>query len=76
MKRLDTIPGMDRPKTRRDFGGHAKRNEGPDDERYLHVHARKQFGRITIANSDAGAITMLETAIEQAHRAVNELRNV
>ncbi|MCP4299893.1 MAG: hypothetical protein GY783_04870, partial [Gammaproteobacteria bacterium] len=52
--------------------------EGPyyedwDDERYPHVRARKPFGRITIANSDAGADAMMEVAVEQAHRAVFEL---
>ena len=52
--------------------------EGPwyedwDDERYPHVRARKPFGRITIANSDAGANAMMEVAVEQAHRAVSEL---
>jgi spermidine dehydrogenase len=44
-----------------------------DDERYPHVRARKPFGRITIANSDAGALAMMEVAVEQAHRAVSEL---
>ena len=44
-----------------------------DDERYPHVQARKPFGRITIANSDAGASAMLESAVEQAYRAVIEL---
>lgn len=52
--------------------------EGPyyedwDDERYPHVRARKPFGRITIANSDSGAVAMMEVAVEQAHRAVSEL---
>ena len=52
--------------------------EGPwyedwDDERYPHVRARKPFGRLTIANSDAGANAMMEVAVEQAHRAVSEL---
>jgi spermidine dehydrogenase len=44
-----------------------------NDERYPHVRGRKQYGRITIANSDAGARAMLESAVEQAHRAVGEL---
>lgn len=47
--------------------------DDPDDERYLHVQGRKPFGNITIANSDAGATAMLESAIDQAHRAVSEL---
>ena len=47
--------------------------DDPDDPRYLHVQARKPFGRIAIANSDAGALAMVEGAVEQAHRAVTEL---
>ncbi|HVW69662.1 MAG TPA: NAD(P)-binding protein [Steroidobacteraceae bacterium] len=38
-----------------------------------HVIARAQFGRITIANSDAGAAAYTDSAIDQAHRAVGEL---
>lgn len=38
-----------------------------------HVIGRKPFGRIAIANSDAGAIAYLDTAIDQAYRAVQEL---
>jgi spermidine dehydrogenase len=37
------------------------------------VAARKPFGRITIANSDAGAYAYTDSAIDQAHRAVTEL---
>jgi spermidine dehydrogenase len=37
------------------------------------VIGRKQFGRITIANSDAGASAYTNSAIDQAFRAVNEL---
>jgi spermidine dehydrogenase len=44
-----------------------------DDERYPHVRGRKSYGRIAIANSDAGASATLESAVEQAHRAVTEL---
>jgi spermidine dehydrogenase len=44
-----------------------------DDERYPHMRARKRFGRIAIANSDAGAEPMIEAAIEQGYRAVTEL---
>ncbi len=47
--------------------------EDPDDERYAHVRARKRFGRIAIANSDAGASALLPAAVEQAYRAINEL---
>ena len=44
-----------------------------NDERYPHVKARKPFGRIVIANSDSGASASVDTAIEQAYRAVGEL---
>lgn len=44
-----------------------------DDPRHPHMRARKRFGRIAIANSDAGASAMIESAIEQGHRAVAEL---
>jgi spermidine dehydrogenase len=37
------------------------------------VAARAPFGRITIANSDAGASAYTNAAIDQAHRAVHEL---
>ncbi len=37
------------------------------------VIGRKPFGRITIANSDAGANAYTDEAIDQAYRAVNEL---
>ena len=47
--------------------------EEDDDERYPHIRARKRFGRIAIANADAGANAMFETAVEQGHRAVTEL---
>ncbi len=36
------------------------------------VKGRKPFGRITIANSDAGAAANTNSAITQAHRAVQE----
>ena len=38
--------------------------------------ARKPFGRIAIANSDAAAAAYTDTAIDQAHRAVQELLSV
>jgi len=47
--------------------------EHEDDERYPHMRARKPFGLITIANADSAASAMLESAVEQAHRAVTEL---
>ncbi len=37
------------------------------------IIGRKPFGRITIANSDAGASAYTDVAIDQAHRAVAEL---
>jgi spermidine dehydrogenase len=36
--------------------------------------ARKPFGRLAIANSDAGAYAYTDCAIDQAHRAVQELQ--
>jgi spermidine dehydrogenase len=42
-------------------------------EQQPHIIARAQFGRISIANSDAGAAAYTDSAIDQAHRAVNEL---
>ena len=44
-----------------------------NDPRYPHVQARQPFGRISIANSDAGAGAIIHQAIGQAHRAVQEL---
>ena len=44
-----------------------------DDERYPHMIARKPFGKVVIANADSGASAMMESAIEQAYRAVKEL---
>jgi spermidine dehydrogenase len=44
----------------------------PEDER-PHVVGRKPFGRVAIANSDAGAAAFTNTAIDEAHRAVREL---
>jgi spermidine dehydrogenase len=38
-----------------------------------HEIGRAQFGRITIANSDAGAAAYTDCAIDQAYRAVQEL---
>ena len=38
-----------------------------------HVIGRPPFGRITIANSDAGAGAYTDSAIDQAHRAIEEL---
>lgn len=41
-----------------------------------HVVGRAPLGRISIANSDAGASATIDTAIDQAARAVAELRRV
>ena len=38
-----------------------------------HVVGRRRFGRIAIANSDAGAAAFTNQAIDEAHRAVEEL---
>jgi spermidine dehydrogenase len=38
-----------------------------------HVIGRARFGRIAIANSDAGARATIDTAIDQAHRAIEDL---
>jgi len=37
------------------------------------VMGRKRFGRITISNSDAAAISLTQAAFQQSNRAVNEL---
>jgi len=44
----------------------------PPDKR-ANVVGRARFGRIAIANSDAGAAAYTDSAIDQAHRAVGEL---
>jgi spermidine dehydrogenase len=44
----------------------------PDEER-PHMRGRRPFGRVTIANSDAGAGAFINVAIDEAHRAVQEL---
>jgi len=47
---------------------------GRNDERRPHVRGRKSFGRITIANSDAAGRAIFPAAVEQAFRAIQELR--
>ncbi len=42
-------------------------------EQQPNVIGRARFGRITIANSDAGAAAYTDCAIDQAHRAVGEI---
>jgi spermidine dehydrogenase len=43
----------------------------PDEQTHW-FKGRKRFGRISIANSDAGANAMTEAAIEQGYRAAHE----
>jgi len=43
------------------------------EARRPHVVGRARFGRIAIANADAGGGPFTDVAIEQAHRAVQEL---
>jgi spermidine dehydrogenase len=43
------------------------------NEKKIWLKGRKQFGRISIANSDAGASAMTESAIEQGYRATQEI---
>jgi spermidine dehydrogenase len=42
-------------------------------EQRPHVIGRQRFGRVTIANADAGAAAFTNQAIDEAHRAVQEL---
>jgi spermidine dehydrogenase len=42
-------------------------------EQRPHVTGRQRFGRVTIANSDAGAAAFTNQAIDEANRAVQEL---
>jgi spermidine dehydrogenase len=44
-------------------------------EQQPHVIARAKFGNITIANSDSGRAAYTDSAIDQAHRAVSELKS-
>jgi spermidine dehydrogenase len=51
--------------------------DGPAaDEERPHVIGRARFGRIAIANSDAGGRATVDTAIDQANRAIGELAGV
>jgi spermidine dehydrogenase len=42
-------------------------------EKRPHVIGRQRFGQVTIANADAGAAAFTNQAIDEAHRAVQEL---
>jgi spermidine dehydrogenase len=44
-----------------------------NEEALPHVVGRARFGRVAVANSDAGARATIDSAIEQAHRAVSDL---
>ncbi len=73
--------GMDRPITRRDFaygidpvtGQVAWMLDELPHERSPWLVARKPFGRIAIANSDATADAMTEGAFRAAHLAIEDL---
>jgi spermidine dehydrogenase len=43
------------------------------NEKKIWLKGRKKFGRIAIANSDAAASAMTESAIEQGYRAMQEV---
>ena len=45
----------------------------PPPEQRPHVGGRQRFGSIAIANADAGAAAFTNQAIDEAHRAVEEL---
>ncbi|MEM9880013.1 MAG: NAD(P)-binding protein [Pseudomonadota bacterium] len=47
-----------------------------NDPRMPHVIARQPIGRITVANSDSAAIALLDNAVDEAHRAVQELERI
>ena len=44
-----------------------------EDDEIPYVVGRQRFGRIAIANSDAGGEAYVDCAIDQAHRAVEDL---
>jgi spermidine dehydrogenase len=48
-------------------------SEGYHGDAWPHLVGRARFGRIAVANSDAGAEATLDSTIVQAHRAVSEL---
>jgi spermidine dehydrogenase len=56
-----------------DFGDPLTDPEWATEEDKPWVKGRKPFGRIAIANSDAGANAETQTAIDEAYRAVQEL---
>ena len=46
-----------------------------EDDELPNVVGRQRFGRVAIANSDAGAYPLLQVAIDQAHRAIEDLKD-
>ena len=55
------------------YGINALFDRGYDRNTAPHVVGRKRFGRIVIANSDAGGSATINAAIDQAHLAIEEL---
>jgi spermidine dehydrogenase len=49
-------------------------DSGYDGDEPPHVVGRQRLGRITMANCDAGASASIEAAIDQAHRAIQEIQ--
>ena len=45
-----------------------------EEDAMPNVVGRQRFGRIAIANSDAGALPAMQEAIDQAHRAIEDLK--
>ncbi len=62
--------GYDHEKNLMSYG-----SEGWSEDQKHWLKGRRRFGRIAIANSDAGASAMTEAAIEQGVRATQELLN-
>jgi spermidine dehydrogenase len=46
-----------------------------EDDELPYLVGRKRFGRIAIANSDAGGEALVQCAIDQAHRAFEDLES-
>ena len=55
------------------YGNNPFSEQGYEKDKAANVLGRQALGRISIANSDAGASADVDTAIEQAYRAVEEL---
>ena len=50
-------------------------DSGYEGEEPPHVVGRQRFGRITIANADAGASATMDASIDQAYRAIEEIHS-